>query len=326
MTGIPRVAIACQGGGSHAAFTAGVLAELLSPAHRDRFELMAISGTSGGAVCAGLAWAGLLAGGAEEAVRRLEGFWADLAPGDAFETFVNDWVQLLLTLPVTANTNPYAYAPAAEPRLRALLERWLLPERLPPPGSARTRPYLRIGVADVLGGGGAALDGESPEFSISDIVASAAVPPLFRAVAARGRLWWDGLYAHNPPIEALLKLGEKPEEIWIIRLNPRSRAAEPRTAEDIEDRRNELAGNLPLDQELDSLSLVNRMLAHAPVLAERCGYRQITVREVELPLPNLSYRSKLDRSAANLERLIAAGRAGAATLFDDASVAVRRAG
>lgn len=59
----PKVAIACQGGGSHAAFTAGVLAELLSPAHRDRFEPLAFSGTSGGAVCAALAWAGLLGGG-----------------------------------------------------------------------------------------------------------------------------------------------------------------------------------------------------------------------------------------------------------------------
>jgi hypothetical protein len=43
------VAIACQGGGSHAAFTAGVLGELLAT-HRDRCDLRALSGTSGGAV------------------------------------------------------------------------------------------------------------------------------------------------------------------------------------------------------------------------------------------------------------------------------------
>ena len=43
-----NVAIACQGGGSHTAFTAGVLKELLRD-WDDRHELVGISGTSGGA-------------------------------------------------------------------------------------------------------------------------------------------------------------------------------------------------------------------------------------------------------------------------------------
>lgn len=51
------IVLACQGGGSHTAFTAGVLEELL--AHDDR-DIRALSGTSGGAVCAFLAWSGLL--------------------------------------------------------------------------------------------------------------------------------------------------------------------------------------------------------------------------------------------------------------------------
>ena len=45
------IVLACQGGGSHA-FTAGVLAELLANDDRD---IRALSGTSGGAVCAFLA-------------------------------------------------------------------------------------------------------------------------------------------------------------------------------------------------------------------------------------------------------------------------------
>jgi len=43
-----KVAIACQGGGSHTAFTAGVLKELLRE-WDDEYELVGISGTSGGA-------------------------------------------------------------------------------------------------------------------------------------------------------------------------------------------------------------------------------------------------------------------------------------
>lgn len=318
---VPRIALACQGGGSHAAFTAGVLAELFAPANRDRFDLVALSGTSGGAVCATLAWSGLQAGGAEEAARRLEGFWADLAPANAFEAWVNAWAQLVLALPVSVAASPYAYAPAAEPQLRELLARWVKPEALPAP-HLRARPWLRLGVADVLRGGGAALDGESAEFSLDDVVASAAVPPLFRAVRARETLWWDGLYAHNPPIRALLELPEKPEEIWVVRLNPARRPAEPKLVEEIDDRRNELAGNLPLDQEIASIRLVNRLLFEAPELGRRFGYRQVAVRVVEMPLGELSYASKLDRSAGKLRQLYLAGRAAAPWLFDADSVVV----
>ena len=42
-----RIAIACQGGGSHAAFSAGVLKRLLSE-DQNYFEIKALSGTSGG--------------------------------------------------------------------------------------------------------------------------------------------------------------------------------------------------------------------------------------------------------------------------------------
>jgi NTE family protein len=318
----PRIAIACQGGGSHAAFAAGVLAGLLGPALRDRFELMALSGTSGGAVCATLAWSGLVQSGPDEAVRRLEGFWAALAPATAFDAWLNAWTQLVLALPVSLQASPYAYAPAAEPELRRLLQAWVRPELLPASPAARSRPWLRIGVADVLRGRGAALDGEGDAFSLSDVVASAAVPPLFRAVTARETLWWDGLYAHNPPVRALLGLPDKPDEIWVVRLNPRGRLAEPKTVEEIEDRRNELAGNLPLDQELEGIALVNRHLAAAPVLAERFGYRPITVREVSLPLPELSYASKLDRSAAQVQKLLSLGRAAADGFLTDRSIVV----
>ena len=160
----PRVAIACQGGGSHAAFTAGVLSALFSPASRNRFELIALSGTSGGAVCATLAWSGLLASGPEEAIRRLDGFWRDLAPSDPIEAWLNGWAQFVMALPISVNASPYAYSPAAEPRLRTLLARWVMPGALPGPGAPRARPYLRLGVADILRGGGKALDGESAEF------------------------------------------------------------------------------------------------------------------------------------------------------------------
>ncbi len=320
----PRIAIACQGGGTHAAFTAGVLAALLAPPHRGRFELAALSGTSGGAVCAALAWSGLVTRGADEAIARLEGFWSELAATEPLDALLNGWFQFALMLPVTVGANPYAYSPAAEPRLRALLERWLQLDDLPEDPSARSQPSLRIGAAEVLQGGGGVFEGES--FRLEDVIASSAVPPLFRAVANRGGIWWDGLYAHNPPVAALLDLPRRPEEIWVIRLNPVTRAEEPRTTEEIEDRRNELAGNLPLDQEIAGVRLVNRLLAAEPGRGARVGYVPVTVREVALGLPALPYRSKLDRSPAHLRRLREAGWEAAERFFDEASITVRPGG
>lgn len=317
MTDRARIAIACQGGGSHAAFTAGVLATLLAAPHRDRFELAALSGTSGGAVCAALAWSGLLARGPEEAIRRLEGFWHDLAARDPVEAWANGWFQLLLAMPFAARTSPYAYSPAAEPRLRQLLEKWVRPQDLP---ARRAPPHLRLGAAEVLKGGGAAFPEDG--FTIDDVIASAAVPPLFRAVATRNGLWWDGLYAHNPPIRHFLELPDKPAEIWVIRINPAARAEEPRTAEEIEDRRNELAGNLPLDHELEKVRLVNRVVAASPECRERFGWRPVTVRQVALSLPGLGYRTKLDRSPEHIARLLEAGRAAAPGFFGKASIIV----
>lgn len=56
-----NIAIACQGGGSHTAFTAGVLKQLFEN-WDENHELVGISGTSGGAFNALAAWYGLVTG------------------------------------------------------------------------------------------------------------------------------------------------------------------------------------------------------------------------------------------------------------------------
>jgi NTE family protein len=72
-----RVAIACQGGGSHTAFTAGVLKGLLRSGRPQEHQVVALSGTSGGAVCALLTWHHLLEGDAAGAVGALDAFWRE---------------------------------------------------------------------------------------------------------------------------------------------------------------------------------------------------------------------------------------------------------
>lgn len=310
-----RVAIACQGGGSHAAFTAGVLHTLMGPAHAGRFVLRGLSGTSGGAVCAALAWSGLLAGGPAAARERLDAFWTHLAASNPFERALNDWSVAMARLPVSAQFSPYAYCPMAEPQLRRLLEDHPRLDALP---AGREGPALRIAAANVLTGEAGVFRGE--DLTLDDVVASAAVPPIFRAVRTRGGLWWDGMFSQNPPLRDLLELDPKPEELWVVRLNPRRRTSEPVTAAEIDDRRNEMAGNVPLDQEIDMIRRFNRLRLGSAEVAAR--YAAITVREVELDL-ELDYQSKLDRSPRLLAELRAHGMRCAAHFFEERSITVQ---
>jgi NTE family protein len=312
-----NVAIACQGGGSHAAFAAGVLLELLQPARAALFDLVGLSGTSGGAVCAALAWSGLIrkGGGPTQAAEALAAFWEELAADGPVDAALNFWTLVWARLPVTFEMSPYTLQNPAEPELRRLLEKHVRLEGLSPEERA-CLPKLFVGATDIRNGHGEAFPGET--LTYDDIVASAAVPPIYRAVHTRNTLYWDGLFSRNPPVREFTELEpkeRKPDEIWIIRINPRASAGEPILISDIVDRRNELSGNVSLDQELFFIEKINALRAQFPALQER--YKHIALREVELSL-DLDYPSKLDRAPSHIHRLLEEGRAAAPLLLTGA--------
>lgn len=96
VNGKRKVAVACQGGGSRTAFTAGALKKLLI-SNQERYEFVAFSGTSGGAICAFLAWCGLLTkgtgrGGGDEAAKLLNHFGRrDIAASSPPESILTFW-------------------------------------------------------------------------------------------------------------------------------------------------------------------------------------------------------------------------------------------
>lgn len=100
---IPKVAVACQGGGTHAAFEAGVLTEILKDVEaRNRFELVGFSGTSAGALCALTVWYGLASkagrpGSPAEAIRTLNEFWEAFGASTPAEIMQNSFAQLALS-------------------------------------------------------------------------------------------------------------------------------------------------------------------------------------------------------------------------------------
>ncbi|HKP09709.1 MAG TPA: patatin-like phospholipase family protein, partial [Gaiella sp.] len=238
------MAIACQGGGSHTAFTAGVLKRLLRESLLERYEIVGLSGTSGGAVCAWLTWLGLGVDDPERSRRLLDAFWRDNSARSPYAQLVNAsvlWASSLQNVVATPALSPYAnpFAASGLEDFRALLER-----HVPRDGAVdrATAPLLLVGAVDVLSGEFRAFNSRREEISVDMVLASAAIPTLFRAVHVGNGTYWDGLFSQNPPVRELMDA--KPDELWVVQINPTEREDEPRTAVEIADRRNELAGNL----------------------------------------------------------------------------------
>src|SRR3712207_3393708 len=151
-----KVAIACQGGGSHTAFTAGVLKRLLRAEELKRYEVVGLSGTSGGAVCALLAWHNLLRGDVAEAAEALEAFWRDNSATAPHEQILNSWIvwasnlQTFVTMPAVSPYDNYFSVSALEEFKRMLERRVNFGEGEVQPDDSY--PVLLVGAVDVLSG------------------------------------------------------------------------------------------------------------------------------------------------------------------------------
>jgi len=160
-------------------------------------------------------------------------------------------------------------------------------------------PNLLIGAVELHQGDFIAFSSErSPEdggISLDAVLASASVPWLFRAhempgtdpntLAPRQLVLWDGLFSQNPPIKnflaGVLDDAKKPDEIWVVQINPNQAKAEAATKPGFErivmsggeiwDLRNALAGNLALNQELGFVESINRRMEAEQSAAEHAA-------------------------------------------------------
>ncbi len=389
------IAIACQGGGTHTVFTAGVLQAILNEnLENDAFEIVALSGTSGGAISAVLAWYGLLrdsletpdgvVDGKREAIRLLNDFWTTGWPdGNSANTYQaavrkfvetlqsphpweaaipladrarNDflqWAGRWLSSPAVAvhpEISPYfltaflgvpglAWMPGydalkrefdVQEALRSLLNAYVDFDEIEKIATQDGyRPALLVGAADVLAGNlklftskAEPLSWRADGITADALVASAAIPTVMRGVQLGGSVYWDGLFGQNPPVHDLPGLHhdryaqKSPDEIWVIRINPIQIDDEPKNILDIQDRRNELAGNVSLGLELRSIRKMNEYVGSGIISDPR--FKPIDIHEIEMSEPiarNLDYLSKLDRKPGLLGKLMDDGeRQGAAFL------------
>ncbi|NEP47043.1 MAG: hypothetical protein F6K35_50835 [Okeania sp. SIO2H7] len=181
-------------------------------------------------------------------------------------------------------------------------------------------PRLFLGAVNVLSGEFKTFDSKKGEIDIEAVRASAAIPNVFTAVQIGDGMYWDGLFAENPPIGCfltkegeLVEAEERPEELWVILVNPKKRDTEPTTAQEILDRRNELSGHLSLSQEMRFIDIINKWIERGVFKSDFVSSKQlkpIQVRFITMSKEvsdGLDYVSKLDRSPAFIEMLIEEG-------------------
>ncbi|MCW2283760.1 NTE family protein [Rhodoblastus acidophilus] len=254
------VDLALQGGGSHGAFTWGVLDRLLE---EPWIKIEAISGTSAGAMNAAILVSGYLKGGAAGARAALDAYWARVADAARYspiqrsmlDRMLNRWsldaspgylmMDLMSRVVSPYNINPFGHNP-----LRAMLEDSIDFAHL-----AEASIKLFITATNVHTGRGRVF--RNREITPEVLLASACLPTLFQAIEIDGEPYWDGGYAGNPTITPLVRESEA-RDVILVQINPRERRTTPRSAAEILDRLNEISFNAPLMKELRMIALLRQ--------------------------------------------------------------------
>ena len=261
-TGEPLlIDLALQGGGSHGAFTWGVLDRLLE---EPWLHIAAISGTSAGAMNAAVLADGFTDGGAECARSALDTYWQKVSRAAAFSPLQRSPLDRLLgrwtfdTSPVyvamdlmSRLLSPYDLNPFDLNPLRGILAESIDFERL-----SRSPIKIFVTATNVHTGRGRIF--RNAEITADVLLASACLPTMFRAVEIDGEPYWDGGYAGNPTITPLVRESDAHDTI-LVQINPRERPETPRSAADILNRINEISFNSPLMKELRMIALLRQV-------------------------------------------------------------------
>jgi NTE family protein len=255
------VDLALQGGGSHGAFTWGVLDRLIEEPW-PRIE--AISGTSAGAMNAALVADGWTQGGAEGARAALEAYWRRVSQAASLSPLQRSPLDRLMgrrtldTSPayVVADLmarvlSPYDLNPLGLNPLRTILAESIDFGRL-----ARAPIRLFITATNVRTGRGRIF--RNADITADVLLASACLPTMFQAIEIDGEPYWDGGYAGNPTLTPLVHESDAHDTI-LVQINPRERSDRPRTANEVLNRLNEISFNSLLMKELRMIELLRQV-------------------------------------------------------------------
>jgi len=308
----PRaINLALQGGGAHGAFTWGVLDCILA---EPRLKIAGISGTSAGAMNAVALADGFHRGGSEGARESLTTFWRRMSDGartspvqrTPLDRLMGNWSldtspgYLMLDL-LSRVLSPYDLNPLNMNPLRDLVEDCIDFESV-----RRCDAFgLFISATNVESGKVKVFDRK--ELTADMVMASACLPFMFQAVIIDGVPYWDGGYMGNPALFPFHYESDS-ADVVVVQINPVERRGVPRTAQEIQNRMNEISFNSSLLKEFRAIDFVRRLVEQG--LLDPREYRRTHVHVIqnEDALKPLGASSKLNAEWEFLTHLRDIGR------------------
>jgi NTE family protein len=313
------VTLALQGGGSHGAFTWGVLDRLLED---ERVDIEGLSGASAGAVNAVVLAHGYTGGGREGAREALRCFWESVAhratygnlPAHPFTATFGAAMgevppMLSAYLGLSRYLSPKHLNPLDRNPLRDVLSEQVDFERL------RAQCPLKLFVAATRVTTGTLKLFETQALSLDAVLASACLPFFNKAVEIDGVAYWDGGLTANPPLLPLIHQCEAHDLVAVL-LQPQERPEAPVRADEIRERFTEIGLGATFYGEMQRIELAKAESSRnaVPLLGRLDRrFRLLNVHVIDAPaLSNaLPMQSKLNAHPTFVARLHEEGREAA---------------
>ena len=292
IAGRKAINLALQGGGSHGAFTWGVLDRFLE---EDQLTVDGISATSAGSINAVVLAHGLMVGGREGAKRALAHFWRWLSSSATSSIFqpsfldkmIGDFAlnyspSYMLTSMLCQVLSPYQFNPFNLNPLKDLLEEIVDFQNI----RLQTSVKLFLCATNVRTGKLKIFSGS--ELTANHVMASSCMPLLMRAVEIDGECYWDGSFTGNPALFPLIYECEA-RDIIVVHLTPTQRPEFPVSASSILSRMQEISLNSSLMREMRAVAFVNKLIDQGQMTAgKKIFVHVVEAEDVIRELPNAS--------------------------------------
>lgn len=312
------VTLALQGGGSHGAFTWGVLDRLLED---PRIDFEGISGASAGAMNATVLAHGYNLGGREGAREALAAFWGrivtrepfsflppEMMPGGASLLNQSTPAAMHALLAMSRFFSPTQLNPLDINPLRDILVEQVDFERL------RSSGDIKLFIAATRVSTGTLKIFRNRDLTVDALLASACLPSMHRPVEIDGEAYWDGGLTANPPIFPLLHLCSA-RDLLVVLLHPCSRPGTPTSIQEIGQRLSEISFSSAFFTELGGLALAKREAENAMfafgTLERRLRKLNMHLVEANDLMSQLDVMSKLNTKTSFIHGLYDEGRQAA---------------
>ncbi|HUZ34520.1 MAG TPA: patatin-like phospholipase family protein [Xanthobacteraceae bacterium] len=309
VAGQKAINLALQGGGSHGAFTWGVIDRLLED---ERIAFEGITATSAGGVNAVLLLDGWIAGGREGAKNALKTFWKKMSDVSSKSIIAPSFLDKMspkfgldqspgyvMTDMISRFLSPYQLNPFDMNPMRDLLNEVVDFERIQQHTDIKlflSATTVRTGKVKVF---------TNKEITANHVIASACLPFVMRAPEIEGEIYWDGGFMGNPAIFPVI-YGCKSCDVLMVHLTPMVRNEFPTDSRSILNRMQEISFNSSLMREMRAIAFVTQLIDEGKLSGGKRMFMHLI--EAEDIITELAGSSKMNADWKFLMHLFNIGR------------------